>query len=489
MTTLSLRIAEYVSRARFEDLPAGAVEMAKRSLLDALGVSLGASGLGEGVQPFIDLALESGGAAEATLLGVGAKAPMLMAALANGALAHALDFEDAHDGALVHPNAQVIPALLAVAEARGPVSGPDFLTALAVGCDLVCRLKLATRRDPVDLGWYTPALLGAIGAAVAAAKLMRGTPEQVVDALSLALGPAASSAEVKYSPHSHVRAVRDSFAAHAGLLAARLALGGVRGFDQPLEGKAGLFALYAGGGYDEGALMDGLGRHFAGEFVSFKAWPACRGTHAFIEMALTMRDRHHVRADDIVDMTMSGGPIQQMLHEPREQRLRPRTAIDAKFSTPFTTALALVRGGPRLADYLPDKLADPEVLSLAQRSRFELGADRDGSVSWGRLQVRLKDGTMVTEEIDKPLGHPSNPLIRSQLASKFLECASYAQAPLSADCLERTIDTVMTLDRTSDVAAALFADDTLRAPAPPAHPPFATQPRHAIVPPVRRPSP
>jgi 2-methylcitrate dehydratase PrpD len=484
MTTLSLRIAEYVAKARFEDLPAGAVEMAKRSLLDAVGVSLGASGLGEGVQPFIDLALESGGAAEATLLGVGAKAPLLMAALANGAFAHALDFEDAHDEALVHPNAQVIPALLAVAEARGPVTGADFLTALAVGCDLVCRLKLATRRDPVDFGWYTPALLGSIGAAAAAAKLMHATPEQVVDALSLALGPAASSAEVKYSPRSHVRAVRDAFASHAGLLAARLALAGVQGFDEPLEGKAGLFALYAGGGYHEEALMSGLGSRFAGEFVSFKAWPACRGTHAFIEMALTMRERHNVRPDEIVDMTMIGGPIQHMLQEPREQRLRPRTAIDAKFSTPFTTALALLRGAPRLADYFPDKLADPAVLSLARRSRFEIVADRHGPMSWGRLQLRLEDGRILTEEIDDPLGHPSKPLSRSQLVSKFLECASYAQVPASADCLERTIDTVMNLERSDDVGGALFAEDTLQTVAPP-RPIPKTHARQAGTPPIR----
>jgi 2-methylcitrate dehydratase PrpD len=234
-------------------------------------------------------------------------------------------------------------------------------------------------------------------------------------------------------------------------------LSGVRGFDQPLEGRAGLFALYAGGGYDEDALMGGLGTHFAGEFVSFKAWPACRGTHAFIEMALTLRDRHHVRADDIAEMTMTGGPIQRMLHEPREQRLKPRTAIDAKFSTPFTTALALIRGGPRLADYLPEALTDPALLSLAARSRFEIAADRPGSASWGRLEVRLKDGTTLTEEIDNPRGHPSNPLSRDQLASKFLECASYAQVPPAADCLERTINTVMTLEHSRDVGSALFA--------------------------------
>jgi len=456
MTTLSLRLAQHVAGVRFGDLPPGAVEMAKRSLLDAIGVSLGASGLGEGVQPFIDLALESGGRGEATILGVGAKAPTLMAALANGALAHALDFEDAHDVALVHPNAQIIPALLAIAEARAPVSGRDLLTALAVGCDLVCRLKLAGARDPADLGWYPPALLGAVGAAAASARLLGGDAEQIVDALSLVLGPGAASAEVKYSPRSHVRAVRDGFAAHAGLLAARLAVAGVRGFDQPIEGKAGLYALYAGGGFDEAALVDGLGRRFEGEFVSYKAFPACRGTHAFIEMALDMRAGRSIAADDVREMVMTGGPIQQMLTEPREQRLAPKTAIDAKFSTPFTTALTFVRGAPTLADFLPGRLADPAILALARRSRFELEPDNGRPISWGRLQITLSDGTMLSGAVDDAIGHPSKPPSWTQLTDKFRQCAAYAQKPLPPDALDDAIAAIRTLDQHDDAAAAIF---------------------------------
>jgi 2-methylcitrate dehydratase PrpD len=455
MTTLSLSLGEHVATCRFDDLPAAAVEAAKASLLDALGVSFAASGLGEGVQPFIDLALESGGRGEATVLGVGEKAPMLMAALANGALAHALDFEDAHDEALLHPNAQIIPALLGIAEAKG-ASGRDFLTALAVGCDLVCRLKLAARTDPADLGWYPPALLGGIGSAAAAAKLLGASAEQVVDALSLALGPAASSAEVKFSPRSHVRAVRDAFAAHAGLLAARLAVGGVKGFDRPIEGQAGLYALYAGGEFDEGALTADLGRRFEGANVSFKPWPACRGTHAFIEMALALKQAHGFAAADIAELTLTGGPIQQMLIEPRAQRLTPKTAIDAKFSTPFTTALTLARGEPGLASYDPEQLVDPEVLDLAARTGCQTQPDAGRPASWGRLEITLKDGAALSAEVDYALGHPTKPLGWPRLAAKFEACARYAQRPPSRAEAARMVEAVASLDQAPDVAAALF---------------------------------
>lgn len=451
---VSRAIAEHVAGLSFDALPAATVEMTKRSLLDAIGVSLGASGLAADVtKPFVDLALESGGRAEATILGVGAKAPMLMAALANGALAHALDFEDAHDGAAVHPNAQLIPALLAIAEAQRPVTGRDLITTQAAGCDLVVRLGLALQTDPATLGWYTPSVLGTMGAAAAAAKLMGANAEQVLAAMSLALGPAAASAEVKYSPLSSVRAVRDGFSAHAGLLAARLAMAGVKGFDRPIDGKAGFFALYGGGAFNEAALTENLGRRFEGEVVSFKPWPSCRGTHPFIEMALAMR-AGGVRAADIIAMRMTGGPIQQMLIEPTEQRLRPATAIDAKFSLPFTTALAFVRGAVGLEDFSAASLTDPEVLALAAKTSFQAEAGRPPAA--GRLEIELASGERRAAEVTQPLGDPSKPLDWAALETKFRRCAAYAAKPLGATETDRLIEAVRSLETALDAGAALF---------------------------------
>src|SRR5689334_20362580 len=116
MTNLSQAIADHVATARFEHLSLSAVKMTKYSLLDALGVMLGASGIGEGCDAFVQLALEAGAKGQSTILGYRTRTSPALAALANGAMAHALDFEDAHDKAPVHPNAQVIPAVLALAE-------------------------------------------------------------------------------------------------------------------------------------------------------------------------------------------------------------------------------------------------------------------------------------------------------------------------------------------------------------------------------------
>ena len=166
----SLILAKHIAAIRYEDLPDDVVRVAKKSFLDALGVTLAAGTLGEGCKQFVDLAVAERSKPESAIIGFGVKASATMAAFANGAMAHALDFEDAYDGAPVHPNAATIPAALAVTESLGNVSGKQFLTALILGSDLVCRLGLALQVNPLDYGWYIPSILGSFGATAAASK-------------------------------------------------------------------------------------------------------------------------------------------------------------------------------------------------------------------------------------------------------------------------------------------------------------------------------
>jgi len=136
----SLLIAEYLSGLRYEDITDKAVEMSKRSLLDGLGVIIAATTLAQECRPFVSMALSAGGKEESTVIGFGLKRPSFMAAFANAAMSHALDFEDTYDEALVHPNAASIPAALAVGEALGGVRGKEFITALVAGSDVTSRL-------------------------------------------------------------------------------------------------------------------------------------------------------------------------------------------------------------------------------------------------------------------------------------------------------------------------------------------------------------
>lgn len=448
----SATIAKHVANTVYEDLPDKAVAMTKMSFLDALGVTLAAGGLCDECSAFVEVALESGGNEESTILGFGKRVPAHMAAFANGAMAHALDFEDAHDLALVHPNAANVPAALAMAESIGQVNGKDFIAALAVGCDIVCRLGLAFKENPGEYGWYIPPILGSFGAAAAAGKILNLDDTGVLDAFSLTLCQSTCSAELRYSPHSDVRSIRDAFAAKAGVLAARLAQKGIKGFDHPFEGKAGLFRLYSNGRYDGLRLIEGLGTKFEGANISFKPWPACRGTHTYIEAALHILKEHALSPDDIVDVRVIVSSFNRMLCEPDNVKKAPQAVIDAKFSIPFTVATALYYKEVGLEHFTPERLKDENVLKLAQKIRYDLDPDlglRDATR--GFLEIRTKDNQTYAKRVDQAYGHPANPVSDEDLVAKFMSCADKARAKIPAAKLDELVKRILALEETRDI--------------------------------------
>jgi 2-methylcitrate dehydratase PrpD len=461
MHAVTRTLARHLARITYADLSGAAVLATKRSLLDAVGVSLGASGLEPACAPFAMLAAEQSG--PCTILGFNQRATPLMAAFANGALAHALDYEDAYDGAPTHPNAASVPVALALAQRDPNIDGKKLVVALAAGCDLVCRLALALRENPDTYGFYTPPILGAFGAAATAAKLLDLCEDRIVATLGLTLLQSTFSSQWKSDPQSAVRAVRDAFPAQAGLMAALLAAKDVRGFEEAIEGEFGLYALYARGAYDPGVLLDQLGTRFLGELISFKPWPSCRGTHPFIEAAFLLKQQRALDPpgiERIERIDAYGAPLNLMLMEPDAQKRRPQTAIDAKFSLPFCIALALVHDTVSLDDFAPARLADERVLALAARVFYtaEPGAGMS-DVMRGKLELRIRDGTTLSQRVDRPLGHPDNPLDENRLVAKFVDCAGRAAMPLAPAPAHRAASALLSIDSYAsarDALAALF---------------------------------
>ena len=452
----SLILAKYIVECQFEDLSPKVVEVTKRSLLDGIGVTLGAGGLCEPCQAFVDMAVGMEGKKEATIIGFGERVPAEMAAFANGSMAHALDFEDAHDRALVHSNAVVIPAALAIAEALGNVDGKKLVTALAIGSDLVCRLGLCFREDPADHGWYTPPIVGAFGAAAAVGKLLNLNEQQMLDAFSLTLCQATCSAELKYSPLSDIRAVRDAFAAKAGLISARLAQKGVKGFDLPFEGKAGFFQLYVNGKFDSQELTGELRQRFEGSNVSFKPWPTCRGTHAYIEAALKLSDEYDIKVENIKEINVVVSNLNKMLVEPIANKQNPATSIDAKFSLPFTIAAALIHRKINLGHFTAEGLKDQEVIKLGKKLKYTVDPDIPFQES-GRGYIELVDhyGQTYSLGIKEAYGNPNNPITQQGIIEKFKDCASRAKRQIPEDDLEAVIDQILSIERIGNVSEVL----------------------------------
>lgn len=452
---ISNQLSVHVATVEFEQLPPHTIDMAKKCLLDGLGVILAAGSLDEGCAAFVRLARASAGTTESTIFGHQIRVPSFMAAFANGAMSHALDFEDAHEGALLHPNAATIPAAMAVAESMGAVNGKQLITSIVVGCDLVCRLGLALTADPLKRGFYTPPILGAFGAAAAAGRLLGLTASQLKDAFSLTLCQETCSGEIRNSPQSLIRAIRDGFSAKAGVLSALLAREGVTGFESPFEGASGLYAMYSGGQFDPRGLLHELGDRYEIDHISFKPWPSCRGGHAYVEATMHLLSAHDIAADQVEAIRLFVGPqsISKVLCEPLASKRRPRIAIDAKFSLPFVIASTVLYGAPRLDHFTPEALKNPATLAMAARIDYK----EDAAIEWkdpgaGHVQIRTRQGKILSHKVAHAIGHPSNPLGEAALVEKFLDCAAHAARDLSEDKLKRAVDMIFNLEKEEDIS-------------------------------------
>jgi 2-methylcitrate dehydratase PrpD len=450
---LSLRLAEFVTRTAADAVPTAALDAAAHVVLDATGVMRAASALAPEVLPFIELARD-GGAGAASVLGTPHSTRAPLAALANGAMAHALDYEDAFDMAPLHPNASLVPAALALAQAHRPVGGRAFLAAIAIGCEVSCRIALSLRQRLEVGGWYPPPILGAFGAVAGAARIAGFPPRQLLDAWSILLLQNSCAGEIKHDPNTVIRAVREAFPAQVAVQAAQLARRGVRGFDAPLEGRDGFFRLFASNHYDAEGLFEGLGQRWHIEQLSFKPWPSCRGTHAAIECALQLREQ--VAWRDVRQIRIEGCQVHRMLAEPLESRRMPQTAIDAKFSLPFTVATAFVTGNVDLDSFSGRALGHGDVLALARRCSFTLREEwaADNAVS-GAVEITLADGRVVRHEVLDPRGSPSRPLDDSELMAKFVDCAGRAQQPLAAGAATALAGRILHLAQEPDAGAVI----------------------------------
>jgi 2-methylcitrate dehydratase PrpD len=446
-------LTEYIFNTNYSDLPKKAVEVTKMAILDAIGVTLGAGKMGEGCRTFVNLAKAGGGKEESTIIGFKTKVPSYMAAFANGAMAHSLDFEDAHEGALVHSNAATIPAALALAEANGKAGGRELITAVTLGSDIVCRLGLALNKNPMELGWYIPAILGAFGATTAAAKVLNLNTTQILDAFSLCLCQATCSAEIVNSPQSIIRSIRDSFAAKAGVLSGLLAKDGIRGFDFPFEGKAGLYHFYSQDDFNSEILLKDLGKVYESAKIAFKAWPSCRGTHAYVEATLKIIEEIKAAPEDIesIEVLVGAHSINRKLCEPIESKRHPITAIDAKFSIPFTVATAMVKKEITLNSFNQQALEDTKIAEAAEKVNYVTDERNWKESIAGSVTMKFKNGKTVSKTIDAVYGSPENPISRDSLIEKFMNCASYAAKKIPKNTLKNIADTILNLENVKNI--------------------------------------
>lgn len=450
---ISRALAEFVARTRFEDIPARVIEIQKKSVMDAVGITLGASTLGDGCREMISIAetLSAHGQGEATVIGFDKRLPTVWAAFANAAMAHCLDFGDTHDRSTVHPNASSFPAALAVAEQLGGVSGRELLTALVLGSECAIRIALAADVNDVGYGFYPPTIYSSYGATIAVAKLMQLTPEQIVNAISFNLCQSTCSSELMNNKLTVIRSIREAFTARNAIVACMMAKEGLAGFAEPLEGKLGFYHAFLRDQWTPERVLEGLGEHWEAAALTFKVWPCCFGNHSPITGTLQLMREHGLTAADVKHIHVEIGDPNLILCEPLEEKRNPENAINGKFSIPFNIASILVKGAVTIDSYSDALLHDSDIRALTAKIDYSYNDDwKVGKATWAKVTMDTGKGHFETF-VTSPLGTPDNPMDESSFETKFDACAAKSFAPRTPEQLAALKACIHGLDTLDDI--------------------------------------
>ncbi len=451
-------IARHLSEANFDCLPGELLPSLKSRILDTLGCMLAGSGA-PGCPELVGLCRAWGGAPQSRVIGQEQRLPAPLAALANGTMARAVDFDDVFEAGTLHVSASLLPAALAVAEARGGVSGKNFLTALALGSDLICRLSLAIQLPPGVSGMNSTFQCAYFAAAAVAGKLLGLGREGLQNALGLAYTQLAGNSQNLLEGTLAIR-LSQGLAAQGGVVAAELARAGFDAARESLEGKFGYFKVYQRGEYHRGRLLEGLGQHYYGPEATLKIYPCCMHTHAAIEALREIKVQNHLTASDIgrikVGLNQQG---YNFVGSASPEKMAPRAVPEAQFSIYYVLAASFPTGRLTPADFRPEALGRPEVQSLAGRVECQVDPDLQREcptmVSPALVRVETRGGRVLEARTRDRRGTPQSPLSWQEVVDKFLDCARAAARPVAPEQALRVVSLVERLEHLSDASQIL----------------------------------
>jgi 2-methylcitrate dehydratase PrpD len=435
-TPVSRVFAEFIAAQSWDTLSEEARELSKQAIADCIGGAL--AGLTEPPTKVV-LELVRTEPGDAPVWGTKLRTTERDAALVNGTMAHAHDIDDTNESMRGHPSAPVVPAVFAAAPAA-QADGKAIITAYAVGVEIEAKLGRAMNMEHYERGWHTTLTLGSMGAAAAVANLLRLTPEQTACALAIA-GSTAGGLRANFG--TMTKPLHSGMAAQNGVLAARLAQGGMTANPDAIEAKEGFIDLFCG--VDHVAVdkaVSGLGAPFdvVSPGIIYKLYPTCSLTHHVLDILLDGVRSGEIRKEAIQKVRCGIG----YRCENTLPYHAPRTGLEGKFSMEYCVAAALHYGEVGFAQFTDEAVNAPGIEALYPKLDIYIHPElrERESVFWDFADIEIlhEDGAVFRRRLSKPKGHPENPLTWADLETKFRACA----------------------DRTVGVAAASRAWDGLR---------------------------
>ncbi|MBI4331727.1 MAG: MmgE/PrpD family protein [Chloroflexi bacterium] len=419
-------VANWTVKTTYDDIPAGAKRAAQEMAFDCLGAMLAGS-----AQPLaktmISYVQELGGKAEATVLPGGERLPAFSAALVNGTLGHALDYDD-YASAFGHSASILLPALLALGEKTG-ASGRDLMEAFIIGHEVGESVRPRDKGD--DSPFHKMPVLGRIGAAAACARLLKLDRKQV----QMALGIAGSMASgVHHQLGTMTKPLHAGLSARDGVMAAELAARGWTAGERILEHPSGFLEAFFGMGDDANSLVERLGNPFRiQDMVKIKKYPCGSSNHYTIDALLELMKEHNFDYRGVEEVEIQQAYCSVYIDPINEP---PRTGLQGKFSMVYNAAAALVLGKIDIDTFAEERINDPRIretmgrvrvrvlskweISYARVERWWPGGGSQGMT--GRpVVVRLKNGKVLSKVVppDRILGSPKNPWGFENIRAKF----------------------------------------------------------------------
>ena len=413
-------LIKHAAHTRFEDIPKPVLAKTIDLLLDTVGCMLAGSSA-DGVAELRRTILLWGGNPLARILSFDIDSSPPQAAFLNSVMGHALDFDDTHDAALNHGSVTLVPVLLAVCEAlrpgssaaedaglpSRPVTGREFVAALAVGLDISNRLGMAFI-PYLHVGWLPTTLWGPLACAAACGRLLDLDEAQMSHAFGLAYSQIHGNRQA-LADGALAKRIQPGFSAAAGLRSAFFAHAGLTGAHSIIGGAFGIPALYTAGQYDGRHLTDGVGTHYETGNISIKPYPSCRCSHPVIDAALSIREQHKVDWREISEAVIYLPPSSMgQIGNPFVVRDNP--TVDAQFSAQYTAALAFTEGRPRLAHFQKNYVeSNHALLALASKFKTVEFEKHLSSLVPIEMHIKLKGTRTIKLKIEHPKGSLAKP--------------------------------------------------------------------------------
>lgn len=435
--TLAAEFGRFLAETTYEDLPPSVVDLVKLRILDLLGAAL--VGYRTGTYRSL-LEVLGDGSAEAIIWGEGARHRLRDAVLVNSFLSHAAYVEDGSRFTGGHPSSVIIPAALSLGETRG-AEGRQLILAVVLGYEIFLRLGRAIYPSTVVKGFQSTAVLGALGAAAAAASLLHLGSEASTHALAIAATLGAGLKEALRAPESQPLQVGRS--SEGGLLAALWAARGAAGCETILED--GFLPAFGAPASDRAKILADLGTSFSIDETYVKLHGGCRGNHAPTDAVQDLVRRHSIRPEAIEAITVHVDSVTLAadIHDPRDGR-------QAQFSVPFAVAVAVLEGNAFPSQFTDAKVMDGRVSALMRKItvRADERLDREYPARRGaRAEIVLTDGRRLATAVDLARGEPESPLSAEEIEAKFLALAG----DVLGDRAREVRDRVRDLEKLHDV--------------------------------------